>query len=324
MTCNKIQVESVEDLAPLLNTENSFRILLNGNEKIIAKTWVQGVGARGANTYFAQSVLSATKTGQPVFTEIEHDNSLLGVFDMILLWLAFGDPYIENALDKESASPLLTLASLFGLDHLTVTIKLVEEKERTKRLETENTDLRRQLEVEKNKQQRQLPQVKLWGMVKMIYRIIINFLRTSVATKKPSPMRSVAAVPPLTISRGPSPGSFPVRNGNGRDEPIALVSESGQDDDVRSVAAESSPGISPGPSPGPIPVRNVNGRDEPVAVVSDDESGQDDESDQDEDDSVSINYVNSHANDACSHGDSGKSVDVHGYRFEGPYGWYMD
>ena len=81
------------------------------------------------------------------------------------------------------------------------------------------------------------------------------------------------------------------------------------------------------PSPGPFPVGNDNGRNASPAVVSDDESGQDD------DDSVSSNDESSHddsestvvsSNDESSHDDSGNSVDVHGYRFEGPWEWYMD
>jgi hypothetical protein len=111
-----VTVENVEDLA-LLNEENAIRIVLNGSEKFLAKDGIEGDGARGANSVLAKMVVG-TNEGLKGSTEIEVDESLLGVFEVVQLWLALGDPYLRNALDDENESLVLELASYFGLDRL--------------------------------------------------------------------------------------------------------------------------------------------------------------------------------------------------------------
>jgi hypothetical protein len=55
MAGKTVTVDSVEDLA-LLNKENAFRIVLKGSEKFLAKYWIEGDGARGANSVLAKLV----------------------------------------------------------------------------------------------------------------------------------------------------------------------------------------------------------------------------------------------------------------------------
>jgi hypothetical protein len=126
MATNVVNVTSLEDLA-LLNEDNAIRILLNGYEKYLALDWIEGDNARGAHSVLAKMVLG-TSEGLTGSTELEIDETWVGVFDLVLLWLALGDASVQNSLMEENATPLLELALYFGLDALAEAIREEEQK----------------------------------------------------------------------------------------------------------------------------------------------------------------------------------------------------
>jgi hypothetical protein len=70
-------------------------------------------------------------------TELEVEEAWVGVFDLVLLWLALGDASVQNSLIDENATPLLEIALYFGLDAL---VEAIREEER-KREEIEKARL---------------------------------------------------------------------------------------------------------------------------------------------------------------------------------------
>jgi len=120
-----VSFNSEQDLA-LLNEDNAIGILVNGEERFLAKDWIIESG-RGADSILSKQVLG-TKEGLTACTEFELETSLAGVFDMLQLWLALGPVYLQDSLTEENASALFALASYFDLDKLQKAIKTEQEK----------------------------------------------------------------------------------------------------------------------------------------------------------------------------------------------------
>jgi hypothetical protein len=98
--------------------------------------WIEGENARGADSVLAKMVLG-TNEGLTGSTELEVEEAWVGVFDLVLLWLALGDASVQNSLMDENATPLLEIALYFGLDAL---VEAIREEER-KREEIEKARL---------------------------------------------------------------------------------------------------------------------------------------------------------------------------------------
>jgi nitrate reductase cytochrome c-type subunit len=143
---SSVKVESLEDLA-LLNEDNAIRILLNGTtEKYLASDWIEGDHARGANSVLAKMVLG-TSEGLAGTSELQVEETLVGVFDLILLWLALGDAFLKDSLTDENATLLMELALYFGLDALAAAI--TEEEKRREEAQKRQEELIAQAAREK-------------------------------------------------------------------------------------------------------------------------------------------------------------------------------
>ena len=115
---------SLDDLA-LLNEDNAIRVLVNNQEKFLAKSWLEGEG-RAAGSILAKQVLG-TDQGFTGTTELNVDEDLVSSFDLLMIWLAIGDSHIKSSLTDENASNLFALASYYGLDQLEQVIQQEQE-----------------------------------------------------------------------------------------------------------------------------------------------------------------------------------------------------
>ena len=118
------EINSLEDLA-LLNEENAIRIEVNGQEKFLASNWLQGNG-RASSSILAKQILG-TKQGLSGSTALTIDDELVPVFDMLILWMAIGNDYLQASLTEENASDLFALASYYNLQTLE---KAIQEEQR--------------------------------------------------------------------------------------------------------------------------------------------------------------------------------------------------
>ncbi|KAL7561701.1 hypothetical protein ACA910_016463 [Epithemia clementina (nom. ined.)] len=87
-----------------------------------ASTTIQSsASASGATPTFATTM------------ELSVDEALVSSFDLLILWLALGDSYIQSCLTDDNASQLFALASYYGLDQLEQAILDEEQWRRCRR-----------------------------------------------------------------------------------------------------------------------------------------------------------------------------------------------
>jgi hypothetical protein len=119
-----------------------------------------------------------TSEGLTGSTELEIDETWVGVFDLVLLWLALGDASVQNSLMEENATPLLELALYFGLDALAEAIREEEQK----RYETEKAKLLlEQARLEKARLAKQEQERRIQERARGIVRCYACGDRTTVA-----------------------------------------------------------------------------------------------------------------------------------------------
>ena len=142
------EIKSLEDLA-LLNEENAIRIEVNGQEKFLASNWLQGNG-RASSSILAKQILG-TKQGLSGTTALTIDDELVPVFDMLILWMAIGNDYLQASLTEENASDLFALASYYNLQTLE---KAIQEEQHRR-------DEAARQEEEKERQRKELVRARI-------------------------------------------------------------------------------------------------------------------------------------------------------------------
>ena len=142
------EIKSLEDLA-LLNEENAIRIEVNGQEKFLASNWLQGNG-RASSSILAKQILG-TKQGLSGTTALTIDDELVPVFDMLILWMAIGNDYLQASLTEDNASDLFALASYYNLQTLE---KAIQEEQRRR-------DEAARQEEEKKRQREELAKARI-------------------------------------------------------------------------------------------------------------------------------------------------------------------
>lgn len=115
----------------LLNEENSIRVVVNGDEKLLAKEWLAGDG-RAVNTILAKQILG-TEEGFQGTKILTLNEELFPYFDLVIDWLCKEDDHTRLVLSAENAVQLNDLALYFGLDGLLNVIQEVK-RERQQRI----------------------------------------------------------------------------------------------------------------------------------------------------------------------------------------------